>query len=95
MGNMAALCRVRTKSGRNKWVLLGGDCAHCNLYTYWPEAPFGVMPTHLFKSGTLHECKDEARDIIRKIAECKRAEGEDLLVWYAHGDFLEGLWELE
>ncbi|PMD46144.1 hypothetical protein L207DRAFT_450401 [Hyaloscypha variabilis F] len=93
-GNLAALCRVRTKTQEWKWVLLGGDCAHCNLFTYWPDVPFGKMPVELFPSGTLHECGDTARETIQRIAECKRNEGSNLFVWYAHGDFLEGLWEL-
>ena len=94
-GNLAGLARVRTRERREwKWVLLGGDCAHCNLFTFCPEAPFGRMPENLFPSGTLHEDKEEAREVIRRIAECKRREGDGLFVWYAHGDFLEGAWEL-
>lgn len=103
-GNLAALCRVklnpeaRSKEGEGgrgwKWVLLAGDCAHCNLFTYWPEAPFGKMPRELFPSGCLHEDGEKARETIRWIGECKRNEGERVLVWYAHGDFLEGLWEI-
>jgi glyoxylase-like metal-dependent hydrolase (beta-lactamase superfamily II) len=94
-GNLAGLARVRTReTGKWKWVLLGGDCAHCNLFTYCPEAPFGRVPEALFPSGTLHECNEEAREVIRRIAECKRKEGDGLFVWYAHGDILEGAWEL-
>ncbi|PVH73070.1 metallo-beta-lactamase superfamily protein [Cadophora sp. DSE1049] len=94
VGNLAALARVKTKKGQWKWVLLGGDCAHCNLFTYWPDAPFGKMPKALFPSGSLHECEATARKTIARIAECKENEGNDLFVWYAHGDFLEGAWEL-
>ena len=94
-GNLAALARVKTMLGAPKWVLLGGDCAHCNLFTYWPDAPFGKMPKELFQSGSLHECSETARETIRKIAECKSNEGNNLCVWYAHGDFLEGLWEFD
>jgi glyoxylase-like metal-dependent hydrolase (beta-lactamase superfamily II) len=93
-GNIAALARVKTKLGVAKWVLLGGDCAHCNLFTYWPNTPFGNIPKGLFPSGSLHEHGEMARKTIQKIAECKRNEGNNLLVWYAHGDFLEGFWEL-
>ncbi|KAH7378873.1 metallo-beta-lactamase superfamily protein [Cadophora sp. MPI-SDFR-AT-0126] len=93
-GNLAALARVKTKKGQWKWVLLGGDCAHCNLFTYWPDAPFGKMPKALFPSGCLHESAETARRTIERIAECKRNEGNDLLVSYAHSDFLEGFWEL-
>ena len=93
-GNLAALARVRTKAGGWKWIMLGGDCAHCNLFTYWPDAPFGKMPVSLFPSGSLHESGEEAREMIRRIAECKRNEGSEALIWYAHGDFLEGFWEL-
>lgn len=77
-----------------KWVILGGDCAPCNIFTYWPETPFGKMPRELFPSGTLHECTKGARDVISRIAECKRNEGEKVLVWYAHGEFLEGVWDV-
>jgi hypothetical protein len=93
-GNLAGLARVRTKTQEWKWVLLGGDCAHCNLFTYWPDMPFGKMPVELFPNGTLHECGDTARETIQRIADCKRNEGSNLFVWYAHGDFLEGFWEL-
>jgi len=93
-GNLAALGKVYTKYGRVKWIFLGGDCAHCNVFTYWPDAPFGRVPEKLFPSGTLHECQNNARETIHRIAKCKRNEGEDLFVWYAHGDFLEGAWEL-
>jgi len=93
-GNLSAIVRVKTKTGVRKWVILGGDAAHCNLFTYWPEAPFGKMPLALFPSGCLHECGEEARETIRWIAECKRNERSNVFVWYAHGEFLEGLWEL-
>ncbi|KAH8585289.1 metallo-beta-lactamase superfamily protein [Bisporella sp. PMI_857] len=93
-GNLAALIRVKTKHGEERWVLLGGDCAHCNLFTYWPEAPFGRMPEKLFPSGCLHEDPVKARETIQRIAECKRIEGRGLMVWFAHGEFLEGLWDL-
>jgi glyoxylase-like metal-dependent hydrolase (beta-lactamase superfamily II) len=93
-GNLAGLGRVKTNAEVWKWVLLGGDCAHCNLFTYWPDMPFGKMPVELFPNGSLHECGKTARETIQRIAECKRNEGSDLYVWYAHGDFLEGLWEL-
>jgi glyoxylase-like metal-dependent hydrolase (beta-lactamase superfamily II) len=92
-GNLAALMRVKTKRGEGKWVLLGGDCAHCNLFTYWPEAPFGRIPEKLFPSGCLHEEPAEAREMIQRIAECKRLEGSEVMVWFAHGEFLEGIWE--
>ncbi|KIN06830.1 hypothetical protein OIDMADRAFT_109913 [Oidiodendron maius Zn] len=92
--NLAALARVKTKYSKMKWVLLGGDCAHSNIFTYWPNAPFGSMPVKFFPSGTLHECRETARETILRIAECKKNEDRDLFVWYAHGDFLEGLWEL-
>ena len=85
---------MKTKVGEWKWVLLGGDCAHCDIFTYWPDAPFGKMPVELFPSGSLHECTETARDTIKRIGECKRNEGSGLLVWYAHGIFMEGLWEL-
>ena len=94
-GNIAALARVRTKTKSTKWILLGGDCAHCNVFTYWPDAPFGKMPKELFPSGSLHECGNIARETIRRIAEIKTDLGNDFLVWYAHSDFLEGLWELQ
>ncbi|KAF8849288.1 hypothetical protein BDZ45DRAFT_810083 [Acephala macrosclerotiorum] len=93
-GNLAALAGVKTKKGEWRWVLLGGDCAHCNLFTYWLDAPFGKMPKALFPSGSLHECGAMARKTIARIAECKGSEGSDLFVWYAHGDFLKGAWEL-
>jgi hypothetical protein len=93
-GNLAGLCRIKTKSGKWKWVLLGGDCAHCNLFTYWPDAPFGEMPKSLFPSGSLHEYGEVARTTIGWIAEAKKNEGSGLFVWYAHGEMLEGAWEL-
>jgi hypothetical protein len=93
-GNLAGLARVKTKAEEWKWVLLGGDCAHCNLFTYWPNTPFGKMPVELFPSRCLHECGEKARETIQRIAECKKNEGSDLFVWYAHGDVLEGFWEL-
>ncbi|CAK7233164.1 hypothetical protein SEUCBS140593_008511 [Sporothrix eucalyptigena] len=94
-GNIAALCRVQMReTKKSKWVMLGGDCAHCNMFTYWPLAPFGKMPKAFFPSGTLHCDAHEARETIKKIALCKEQEGNDLLVWYAHAEFLEGAWEL-
>jgi hypothetical protein len=41
----------------------------------------------LSSNGSLHEDSEAARDIVEKIAECKRNEGSDLFVWYAHGEF--------
>jgi hypothetical protein len=93
-GNLAALARIKTKPGSFKYLLLGGDCAHGNTFTYWPEAPFGRMPKALFPSGCLHEDAESAREMIRKIAECKNELGEGLLVWWAHAEVLEGAWEL-
>jgi hypothetical protein len=93
-GNLAGLGRVKTKAEIWKWVLLERDCAHCNLFTYWPDVLFGKMPAELFPNGSLYECRETARETIQTIAQCKGNEGSNLYVWYAHGDFSEGLWEL-
>ncbi|KAK5991690.1 Cytochrome P450 monooxygenase mpaDE'-like protein [Cladobotryum mycophilum] len=94
-GNLAALARVCDSQGRKKWVFLGGDCAHCNLFTYWPSMPFGRIPSALMEHGTLHHDPAEARLTIQKISQCKMQLGEDFLVWYAHSELLEGQWEFE
>ena len=94
LGNLAALARVKSRSGRTKWVFLGGDCFHCSHFVYYPEAPFGkgvkVTPT-----DTFHEDEEGARNFIRDTAELKKGEGEDALIWIAHTDTLEGVWEVD
>ena len=59
-GNLAALALVRTKAGQSKYVILGGDCGHCNLFTYWPDAPFEWLGNyslmgHCMKTRRLQE----------------------------------------
>ncbi|KAH6951348.1 metallo-beta-lactamase superfamily protein [Fusarium avenaceum] len=93
-GNLALLTRVNGTDGTRKWLFLGGDCAACNIFTYWPEAPFGLMPAGTMDHATLHENEDEARSTIRLISECKKDVGQDFLVWYAHSEMLEGFWEV-
>lgn len=46
------------------------------------------MPTNTF-----HEHEEEAREIIRQTAELKKGEGTNALIWIAHTDTLEGIWE--
>lgn len=92
LGNIAALARMKSKSGEVKWAFLGGDCFHCHHFAHHPEAPFGkgvsVVPTNTF-----HEDMDGAREIIRQTAELKKGEGTNALIWIAHTDSLEGIWE--
>lgn len=93
-GNLAGLARTKSKSGKTKWIFLGGDCYHCHHFVHHPEAPFGegvsVVPTNTF-----HEDMDGAREIIRQIAEMKKGEGEGALMWPAHVENLEGIWEMQ
>lgn len=92
-GNLAGLVRLKTKVGTMKWAFLGGDCFHSIHFVNHPEAPFGkgvkITPT-----DTFHEETAQARNIIRQVAELKRGEGENALIWIAHIDTLEGLWEV-
>ena len=94
LGNLAALARVKSFTGQTKWVFLGGDCFHCFHFVHHPDAPFGkgvkVTPT-----DTFHEDEEVARDFIRQTAELKKGEGADALVWIAHTDSLEGVWEVD
>ena len=85
---------MKYNSGKTKWVFLGGDCFHCFHFVHYPEAPFGkgvkVTPT-----DTFHEDEEGARNFIRHTAELKKGEGEDALIWIAHTDTLEGVWEVD
>jgi glyoxylase-like metal-dependent hydrolase (beta-lactamase superfamily II) len=92
-GNLAALARFKTKNGKAKWAFLGGDCFHCMHFVHHPEAPFG-KGVKFVKTGTFHEEQEPAREMIRQIAELKRGEGDGALVWFAHADTLEGIWEI-
>lgn len=94
-GNLAGLARVRTADGRNKMILLGGDCAHCNTFTSWPTAPFGSGLMKTLGHSSFHKDTNAARSTIGKIADLKKIGGEDLLVWYAHSEYLEGLWDFD
>ena len=93
-GNLAGLARTKTKSGKTKWIFMGGDCYHCHHFVHHPEAPFG-MGVVVIPTGTFHENMGAARQIIRQIAELKRGEGEDVLMWPAHCDTLEGIWDIQ
>lgn len=91
-GNLAGLARVKTKTGRTKWAFLGGDCFHCVLFAHYPEAPFG-KGVKVTSTDSYHEDEDRARDFIRRTAELKKREGGDVLIWIAHTDTLEAVWE--
>lgn len=78
-GNLALLTRVNGTDGTRKWLFLGGDCAG-NVFTYWPEAPFGLMSAGTMDRATLHENEDEARSTIRLISECEKDVGQDFLI---------------
>jgi glyoxylase-like metal-dependent hydrolase (beta-lactamase superfamily II) len=93
-GNIAALVRAKSKSGRTKWLFLGGDCFHCHHFVHHPEAPFG-RGVQVTANDTLHEDADEARQIIRQAADLKKGEGEDALIWVTHVDMLEGVWDMQ
>ncbi|OBS14971.1 hypothetical protein FPOA_14005 [Fusarium poae] len=93
LGNLAALARFKNKFGQAKWAFLGGDCFHCPHFVQHPEAPFG-KGSPLTLTGSLHENEEEAREIIKQTAELKKGEGNDVLVWIAHCDTLEGSWQL-
>ena len=88
-----ALVRTRNKHGERRWVMLAGDSIHHSHLVHFPEAPFGDGLT-ITQSGTLHEDEAQARDVIRRLAALKDAYGSELFVWPAHGDVLEGIWEL-
>jgi hypothetical protein len=91
-GNLAGLARIRTKAGRTKWAFLGGDCFHSVLFAQYPEAPFG-KGVKVTSTDSYHEDEEGARDFIRRTAKLKRREGNDALIWIAHTDTLEGIWE--
>jgi hypothetical protein len=84
---------MKSKTGETKWAFLGGDCFYCQHFVHHPEAPFGkgvsVVPTNTF-----HEHMEGAREIIRQTAELKKGEGVNALIWIAHCDSLEGVWDL-
>lgn len=93
-GNLAALVRTQNRDRERRWIVLGGDCLHCYHLVHHPEAPFGKgLPINT--SGTLHADVDEARNTIRKISSMKKAYGDQLFVWPAHDNLLEGLWEFD
>ncbi|KAK6384366.1 hypothetical protein LTS17_001929 [Exophiala oligosperma] len=91
-GNLAALARTRNAAGELRYCFLGGDCFHSPLFMQYPDAPFGkgvkVTPT-----DTFHEDEAGARKVIRQTAELKREEGTRALIWIAHCETLEGLFE--
>ena len=92
LGNIGALARMKTKAGETKWAFLGGDCFHCHHFVHYPEAPYGTGVS-VVKTNTFHEDEEAAREIIRQTAELKKGEGQNALIWIAHTDVLEGLWD--
>ncbi|KIV92635.1 hypothetical protein PV10_03908 [Exophiala mesophila] len=93
-GNLAGLARVKDKTGKTKWVFFGGDCFHCHHFVHHPEAPFG-KGVKVTPNDTFHDDHEKAREIIRQVADLKKGEGEDALIWIAHVDTLEGVWTMQ
>lgn len=92
-GNLAALARTKTKSGELRWVLMGGDCFHCYWFVHYPHAPFG-KGVRVTSTDSFHENEEEAREFIVQVAKLKEVEKDNVLVWLAHGETLEGVWQL-
>lgn len=90
-GNMGALARARRKDGKLKWVFLGGDCFHSTMFVNYPDAPFG-QGVSVTSTGSYHEDEGQAREIIKQAAELKKGEGDNVLIWLAHADTLEDVW---
>ncbi|PHH69999.1 hypothetical protein CDD82_7395 [Ophiocordyceps australis] len=93
-GNLSILLRTKDKHGKTRWIILAGDCMHSYDLLYSPEAPFGRNLPFL-PNGSFHENEAEARDIIRKMAAMHKTYGDELLVWPAHVDKLEQIWEFD
>uniref|UniRef100_A0A093XJN9 N-acyl homoserine lactonase AttM n=1 Tax=Talaromyces marneffei PM1 TaxID=1077442 RepID=A0A093XJN9_TALMA len=91
LGNMAALARVKRKDGVVKWAFLGGDCFHTPMFVNYPDAPFG-KGVKVTSTDSFHEDEEQAREIIKQAAELKKEEGENALIWLAHADVLEDVW---
>lgn len=91
-GHLVALARTKNKAGQTRWALLAADAMHCYHLLHYPRAPFGRgLP--LNDNGTFHEDEARARRDIENIAQLKEAYGNELFVWPAHVDTLEGIWE--
>lgn len=91
-GNLIALVRTKNKLGQRRWVVLAGDASHSYHLLRYPNAPFGDgLP--LNASGTMHEDPAEARKVLHKLYEIKEAYGDEMFIWPAHVDALEGIWE--
>ncbi|PHH66299.1 hypothetical protein CDD81_7892 [Ophiocordyceps australis] len=93
-GHLSALVRTRDKHGKRRWIVLASDCMHCYDLLHSPEAPFGkALP--FTATGSFHQDEDNARDMIRKMAAMRKTYGDELLVWPAHVDKLEQMWDFD
>jgi hypothetical protein len=61
-------------------------------FAWYTEAPFG-KGVRVTSTDSFHEDEGGARDFIRRTSDLKKREGNDALIWIAHTDSLEGVWE--